>query len=89
MGPWEDAQDFLNAPPARPGEQLGQPHAQRGVATVHVGYVRGTLWQIKGEKPVGTETQSHLTGLSDNPKLFDLSLKAKPQITPTSWLFKS
>ena len=43
VGPWEYAQNFLDTSPARPGQQLGQPHAERGIAAVHVGYVRGIL----------------------------------------------
>lgn len=41
--PWEHAEDFLDAPPARPRQQLGQPHAERRVAAVDVGYVRRVL----------------------------------------------
>lgn len=41
--PREHAEDFLDAPPARPRQQLGQPHAEGRVAAVDIGDVRGVL----------------------------------------------
>lgn len=48
MGPWQHLQNLLNAAPARPGQQLGQAHTQRGIAAVHVRDVIGVLRDTGG-----------------------------------------
>ena len=50
VGPWQDAQNFLNTPPARPGKQLRQAHTERGVTAVHVRHVRGILFSHRRER---------------------------------------
>lgn len=43
VGPWENAENLLDAPPTWPRKELGEPHAEWCVTTVHVGYVCGVL----------------------------------------------
>lgn len=43
MWTWEHLENLLNAPPAGPGQHLGQSDAQGSIATVHIGDVIGVL----------------------------------------------
>lgn len=68
VGPWENAENLLDAPPARPGKELSQSHAEWRVTAVHVGYVCGVLSTVKED-----------TGL----KLYDGRQKFKILLAPT------
>lgn len=44
VGPWENAENLLDAPPAWPGKELSQSHAEWSITAVHIGYVCGVLF---------------------------------------------
>lgn len=41
--PWQHFQHLFDAPPARPSQNLSEPHTERSVTAVHVGDVIGVL----------------------------------------------
>lgn len=82
VGARQDAEHLLDAAPAGPGEQLRQPHAERGVAAVHVGDVRGVLLGNQRGKACGCRASGPPTrGLSVTPSSL---LEAEPQATSAS-----
>lgn len=68
VGPWENAENLLDAPPAWPGKELSQSHAEWSITAVHIGYVCGVLSMVKKED----------TGL----KLYDGKQKLKICLAP-------
>lgn len=46
--PRQHFQHLLNAPPARPSQNLSKPHAERSVTAVHIGDVVGVLEEKDG-----------------------------------------
>lgn len=60
---WKHLQNLFNAPPPRPGQELGQSDAEWSIATVHVGDVIGVLEQV-GTKMNSVTTSFRILNMS-------------------------